>query len=207
MITALIFTLLGALTFRIRGGLRIPHTDKKFPLNKWWFAVFLALATCFLRGWSVNTFVVMLIAARLSTQLYGWGEYVSCVLGGSEPYPERSDCDLVDSIVDSLRITINARDIKIWKFTLYIPQINWKLSDYPVAWGFVGLSLRGLILSFIIGLALNSIPFMLCGLAMGTVYWLGGYTCRHIYNDDKSGWKISEWYWGAVLGFCLYLFK
>lgn len=201
---ALLISLINALTFRIRGGLRIPHTDKKFPLNKWWFAIFFAFATCFLRGWSVNTFAVMLIAARLSTQLYGWGEYVGCLLCGSKPYPERSDCDLVDDIVDSLRITINARDIKIWKFTLHIPQISWKLSDHPVAWGWLGLSLRGLILTFIIGLALNSIPYMLCGLAMGTIYWLAG-KFNKLVDDGKCGWRWAEWACGGYLGLMLYL--
>ena len=191
MITALIYSLLGALTFRIRGGLRIPHTDKKFPLNKWWFAVFVALATCFLRGWSVNTFVVMLIAARLSTQLYGCGEYISCVLGDSKPYPERSDCDLVDDIVDNLKVTFHGHTVK--------------LSDYPVAWGWLGLSLRGLILTFIIGLALNSIPYMLCGFAMGTVYWLAG-KFNKLVDDGKCGWKWAEIFFGGYLALCLYLF-
>jgi len=204
---ALLISLINALTFRIRGGLRIPHTDKKFPLNKWWFALSFALASCYLRGWDTNFFIIMLIATRLSTQLYGWGEYVGCVLGLSKPDPERKDCDLVDDIVDSLRITINTRDIKIWKFTLHIPQINWKLSDYPKAWGWLGLSLRGLVMSFIIGLALNSIPFMMCGLAMGTIYWLSGVFTRKVLKKfDKTGWNIAEWIYSGYLGFCLYLF-
>ena len=191
---ALLISLINALTFRIRGGLRIPHTDKKFPLNKWWFALSFALSACYLRGWNTNFFIIMLIATRLSTQIYGWGEYVGCVLGLSKPDDERHDCDLVDDIVDSLKITINARDIKIWKFTLHIPQINWKLSDCPIAWGWVGTSLRGLIMTFIIGLALNSIPFMLCGLAMGTIYWLSGVFARKALKKfDKTGWNIAEW--------------
>jgi hypothetical protein len=202
---ALLISLINALTFRIRGGLRIPHTDKKFPLNKWWFALSFALSACYLRGWDTNFFIIMLIATRLSTQLYGWGEYVGCVLGLSKPDPERKDCDLVDDIVDSLRITINIRDIKIWKFTLHIPQINWKLSDYPKAWGWLGLSLRGLVMSFIIGLALNSIPYMVCGFAMGTVYWLAS-KFNKVVDDGKSGWKWAEIFWGMVLGIFLTLF-
>lgn len=199
----LLISLINSLTFRIRGGLRIPHTDKKFPLNKWWFALSFALSACYLRGWDTNFFVIMLIATRLSTQLYGWGEYIGCLLCGDKP-SKRSDCDLVDSIVDSMRITINTRDIKIWKFTLHIPQITWKLYDYPKAWGWLGLSLRGLIMSFIIGLALNSIPFMLCGFAMGTVYWLGG-QFNKLVDDGKCGWKWSEWLYGGYLGLMLYL--
>lgn len=187
---AILFILLGALTFRIRGGLRIPHTDKKFPLNKWWFAVFYALATCYLTGWSVNTFAVMLIAARLSTQLYGWGEYVGCLLCGAKPTDERSDCDLVDDIVDSIKFTFKGH--------------SFKLTDYPKAWGWLGLTLRGLILTFIIGLALNSIPYMICGLAMGTIYWLGG-QFNKLIDDGKGGWKWAEWFFGAYLGLMLCL--
>lgn len=182
--------MINALTFRIRGGLRIPHTDKKFPLNKWWFAISFALSACYLRGWDTNFFIIMLIATRLSTQLYGWGEYVGCVLGLSKPDPERKDCDLVDDIVDSLRITFHGHTVE--------------LSDYPKAWGWLGLSLRGLIMSFIIGLALNSVAFMLCGFAMGTVYWLGG-QFNKLVDDGKCGWKWSEWLYGGYLGLMLYL--
>ena len=190
-LVCLSMVLLGAFTWRVRGGLRIPGTDKKFPLNKWWFAVFYALATCYMEGWSWNLFFVMLIASRLCSQLYGWGEYVGCLICGSKPYPERSDCDLVDDIVDNAQVTI--------KGTTY------KLTDFPVLWGWIGLSLRGLILSFIVGLALNSIPYMLCGFAMGTVYWLAGQFNKHVIDDGKCGWKWSEYAFGAYLGVCLYI--
>lgn len=182
--TCLALILLGAFTWRVRGGLRIPFTDKKFPLNKWWFAVFYALATCYLRGWNNNLFWVMLIASRLCSQLYGWGEYVGCLLCGTKP-SERSDCDLVDDIVDNAHIG------------------KYKLTDFPRLFGWVGLSLRGLILSFIVGLALNSIPYMVCGLSMGTLYWLGG-QFNKLVPDGKYGWKWAEWFFGAALGFFLW---
>lgn len=116
------------------------------------------------------------------------GRYIGCLICGSKP-SERSDCDLVDDIVDSLKIT--------WKGRTY------KLTDYPVLFGWVGLSLRGGILSFIIGLAFRNFPFMFIGLGMGTVYWMGGWACRHIYNDGKSGWRWAEWLFGAYLGLML----
>lgn len=191
LIAYLLIVLGCAFCFRVRGGLRIPHTDKKFPLNKYWFAIFFALSACFLRFWSFNFFLVTAIAARLSTQIYGWGEYIGCLLCGDKPSGERSDCDLVDDIVDNLKITFHGNTVK--------------LSDYPVAWGWLGLSLRGLILSFIIGLALNSIPFMLCGFAMGTVYWLGG-QFNKLIDDGKCGWKWAEWLFGGYLGLMLCLF-
>lgn len=191
LIACLLIVLGCAFCFRVRGGLRIPYTDKKFPLNKYWFAIFFALSACFLRVWSFNFFLVTAIAARLSTQIYGWGEYIGCLLCGDKPSGERSDCDLVDDIVDNLKITFHGNTVK--------------LSDYPVAWGWLGLSLRGLILSFIIGLALNSIPFMLCGFAMGTIYWLGG-QFNKLIDDGKCGWKWAEWLFGGYLGLMLCLF-
>ena len=51
-----LYTLISALTFRIRGGLRI-YKDKKFPLNKFWFAVWFPTMNCLLRGWNPAFFV------------------------------------------------------------------------------------------------------------------------------------------------------
>lgn len=186
---ALIISLIDSFLWRVRGGWRIPYTDKKAPLNKIWFAVAFGIEAGLLKGWDWSLVITTMIATLVSYQAYGWGEYIGCLLCKSKP-SERSDCDLVDEIVDSLKIT--------YKGKVY------KLTDYPVLFGWVGLSLRGLILSFIIGLALNSIPFMLCGLAMGTVYWLGG-LFNKIIDDGKYGWKWAEWFFGAYLGLTLYL--
>lgn len=185
--TLLLCILGGAFTWRVRGGLRL-WKDHKYPLNKFWFATFYALMACYLTEWSWNFFLVMFIASRLCSQLYGWGEYVGCLLCGSKP-SDRSDCDLVDDVVDNAHIKWKGKD--------------YKLTDYPRLFGWVGLSLRGLILSFIIGLALNSIPFMLCGLSMGTFYWLGG-QFNKVKDDGKYGWKWAEWIFGGALGFFLW---
>ena len=53
-----LYSIISAATFRIDGGLRIPRTDKKFPLCKWWFAVWFATLSCILKGWSLNFWVV-----------------------------------------------------------------------------------------------------------------------------------------------------
>lgn len=181
--------LLSALLWRIRGGWRMPFINKKFPLNKIWFAPFFAWCFCYLTKWSLNVWGIVAIATLVSYQLYGWGEYISCVTGGSKP-SERSDCDLVDDIVDNLKAT--------YKGKVY------KLTEYPILFGWVGLSLRGLILSFIIGLAMQNIPFMLCGLGMGTCYWLGGVIGRRILKkQDKTSWNIGEIIFGFYLGFVL----
>lgn len=186
---ALIISLIDSFLWRVRGGLRM-YKDKKFPLNKLWFAVAFGIEAGFLKCWDWSLVITTMIATLVSYQIYGWGEYIGCLLCKSKP-SERSDCDLVDEIVDNLKIT--------YKGKVY------KLTYYPVLFGWVGLSLRGLIMSFIIGLALNSIPFMLCGLAMGTVYWLGG-LFNKIIDDGKCGWKWAEWFFGFYLGFCLYIF-
>lgn len=185
MLSSILIVLICSLCFRIRGGLRIPFTDKKFPLNKFWFALGFAGCWCWLNGWNLNSFAVIAIATYVSTSAFGWGEFAGSVLGIGKP-SERSDCPMVDDIVDNLVIC------------------GHKLVDYPIAFGWVGLSMRGLILSFIIGLALNSIPFMLYGLAMGSVYYVCGLFARKVLKKmDKTGWNISEWVFGAYLGLCL----
>lgn len=188
MITALIFALLGALTFRIRGGLRVPHTDKKFPLNKWWFAVFVALGACYLKGWHIDLGLTCLIAGYMCTAISGWGSYIGALYSGK-----------VSDDTDDLNITAFVKDEVFGK----ILKKDYK--EYGKLYGFITLSLRGGLTTFLLGLALNSVPYMFVGLLQGAVYWLGGYTCRHVYDDGKNGWKISEWYWGMILGLTLYL--
>jgi len=192
--------LLSSLLWRVRGGLKIK--GHKIPLNKIWFALFYAGAFCYLTSFSLNVWAVVSIATLVAYQEYGWGEYVGCLLCGSKP-SERSDCDLVDDIVDSIKVTINSRDIKIWKWTIHIPKIEWKLTDFPVLFGWLGLSLRGGIMSFTIGLAMQNIPYMFTGLAMGTVYWLGGLVCKYIIDDGKCGWRWAEWLYGLYMGIVL----
>lgn len=188
---ALLVSLIDSFLWRVRGGWRIPRTDKKLPLCKLWFAIAFGIEAGLLRGWNWNFVIITALATLVSYQVYGWGEYIGCVCGVGKPDPEHGDCDLVDSIVDNMQIT--------WK-----GNVIWKLTDCPILFGWVGLSLRGLILSFIIGLALNSIPFMLCGLAMGTIYWLAGVISRKILKkEDKTGWNLGEWFFGFYLGVCL----
>lgn len=196
MLTAL----LCSLGFRIRGGLG-ERWGWKFPLNKYWFAAIFASCYVHLTGWDLNRFLVMFIAARLSTQLAGWGEYCGCVLGLVNPQSDREDLPKVDHILDNMKW--DAHGVKIWKWTIHIPAFN--LLDHSILFGWLGLTVRGLYLSFIIGLALQSIPFMLCGLAMGTIYWLNGLFSRKVYTLCKGGWNASEWEFGFYLGLILYL--
>lgn len=195
-----IIPVLVALGFRIRGGL-FERQWKRLPLNKWWFATIFALCACWLKGWDWNYFFVVFIAARLSTQLAGWGEYVGCVLGMAQPQPDREDLPKVDHILDNMKW--DAHDVKVWKWTIHIPAFN--LLDHGVLFGWLGLTVRGLYMTFIIGLALQSIPFMLCGLAMGSIYWFAGWLYRLGLNDGKGGWNIGEWMYAFYLGVILCL--
>lgn len=182
----LLYALISGLMFRIRGGLRIPFTDKKFPLCKWYFAIWFACLCCILKGWSWQFWLVMLIASRLSTQLCGFGEYKGCDLGVGKPNPERFDMYEVDDFLD------------------HFEYKGWKMTDHPIIFGWTGLSIRGLYLTFIIGLALNSIPFMLCGFAWGTICYLCGLFARKVLKKfDKTGWNIDEYCIGAWLSLWL----
>lgn len=184
----LLYALISGLMFRIRGGLRIPFTDKKFPLCKWYFAVWFACLCCILKGWSWRYWLVMFVASRLSTQLCGFGEYKGCVLGVGKPNPERFDMYEVDDFLD------------------HFEYKGWKITDHPIIFGWTGLSIRGLYLTFIIGLALNSIPYMLCGLAWGTICYLCGLFARKVLKKkDKTGWNIDEYCIGAWLSLWLCL--
>lgn len=198
--TTFIISLLCALGFRIRGGLG-ERWGWKFPLSKWWFALIFTLCAAYLQGWDTNYQLVLLIATRISTQIAGWGEYVGCVLGMAQPQPEREDLPKVDHILDNMKW--EAHDVKVWKWTVHIPAFN--LLDHGVLFGWLGLTIRGLYMTFIIGLALRSIPFMLCGLAIGSIYWFAGWLYRKGLNDGKCGWNIGEWLYGFYLGLLLCL--
>ena len=208
IIKNIIITILCAFGFRVRGGLG-ERWGWKFPLNKYWFAGIFSACDAWLHGWNTNRFVVMFIASRMSTQIAGWGEYVGCVLGIAQPQPDREDLPKVDHILDNMKW--DAHDIEIdlsdwyipYKTTIHIPAFN--LLDHAVLFGWLGLTIRGLYLSFLIGLALQSIPFMLCGVAMGSIYWFAGWLYRRGLNDGKGGWNIGEWLFGGYLGAMLCL--
>lgn len=179
----LIYSLIGALTFRIRGGLRIPFTDKKFPLNKWWFAIWFACVSIILKGWDWQLFATCLIAGYMSTAFSGWGSYIGALYTGKISETDKDDLNITDFVQNTWFPKILHKDYK----------------EHGKLYGFWCLTFRGGLTTFILGLAVNSVLYCATGLLQGIVYWLGGWTCRHIYDDGKNGWKISEWYWGFVL--------
>ena len=176
-----LYALISGLMFRIRGGLRIPFTDKKFPLCKFYFAIWFACLATILKSWDWQYFLIMLIASRMATQIAGWGEAVGCALGTSKPNPDRNDYLDFDEFCDNFHIG------------------SWKLIDHPQLFGVVWLTLRGILLTFLIGLAANSLLYILWGLPMGVIYWLSGLFARKIKDDGKHGWYYAEWLYGSWL--------
>lgn len=177
-----LYALISAIAFRIRGGLRIPFTDKKFPLCKWYFATWFACLAVILKGWNWQYFAIMLIASRMSTCIAGWGEAVGCALGLGGVNPNRNDYLDFDEFCDNFHIG------------------SWKLVDHPQLFGVVWLTLRGLLLSFLIGLGANSVLYILWGAPMGLIYWLSGWFARKVKDDGKHGWYYAELLYGYWLG-------
>ena len=73
------------------------------------------------------------------------------------------------------------------------------LYEYPKLFGFCGVTLTGLIITFLWGLYFGSLPLMLSGLAMGLSYWLGG-KLEKLYAIGKSGWNWGEFFAGIWFG-------
>lgn len=201
MMQSMLIVILCAFGFRVRGGL-FERQWRRLPLNKYWFAAIFAACACWLSGWSWNYYLVVFIAARLSTQLAGWGEGVGCAIGASKPQADRIDMYEADEFCNNFEI--QERDIKIWKWNIHIP--HFKLIDHPQLWGVTYLTIRGAYLSFIIGLALQCMPFMIWGSAMGIIYWFAGWLYRKGFDDGKCGWNTGEWQYGSYLGLGLVLF-
>jgi hypothetical protein len=185
-VVSLVISFLSAFGFRVRGGLDIPFTNKNFPLNKFWWAFIFAGCAKYLYHGDWNFYCIVAIATYMSTAICGWGEACGCALGLAKPDTERVDYADFDSFCDNFHIK------------------NWKLIDHPICWGVVWLTLRGVFLSFFIGLALNNIPFMFTGLAMGIIYALCGWIGRKVFNCyDKTFWNVAEWCFGYYMGLML----
>jgi hypothetical protein len=85
---------LSALTFRIRGGLRFPFTDKKFPLNKTFFATWVAILMCMIQGWNLARFSTAWIAGKLCTNISGWGSYIGAIISGKVSEDDKDDLNI-----------------------------------------------------------------------------------------------------------------
>lgn len=175
---------LSALLWRIRGGLRI--NGKKLPVNKIWYAIFIGVL-CYVNGLGLEMSVNSGIATFVAYQLYGWGRYIGALVGGVLD-KESKECELIDNLLDPCKIT--------WKGKVYY------LNDYPRLFGFCGTTITGLMLTYLMGIAMGDFGFGFVGIGMGVCYWLGS-LLEKLYPLGKCGWNWGEWIFGAYLGFFL----
>lgn len=189
LIKNILITIICGIANRIRGGLRIK--GHKLPLNKYWFAISFACCYCWLTEWNINKWLIVMIATRLGSQLYGYGSAVGTLISGKITDYDREDCELIDDILNNLKITLKGHTILLKR-------------DYPLVWAFLWVCLRGLIWTFLIGLAIDSIPYMFTGLSMGVVYGTCGFIGRKFFNKyDKTFWNVSEYVFGGILAIFL----
>lgn len=179
-----VLVLIGGLMYRIRGGLDMPFTDKHFPLNKLWWATYCTFVCWYLFGYDLTLLVTCWIACRMSTQIAGWSKYVVACTQGKLKDLFEIEVYTIDKIVNSLHITIKGKKIYLY--------------EYPFLYGIIAMGMRGLLLTFIVGLCFHSVPYMLSGACLGLVYYCGGLIDRHIYPDGKGGWNWSEYLVGMV---------
>ena len=173
---------LSAFLWRVRGGL-----FERVPLKKIWYALFLGVCG-YIYFHNFEKAAVGAIACYASYQLYGWGLYVGRLLEGGQLNPnlvQYRECELIDDLLYSLHITLKGEKIYLY--------------NYPKWFGFFGVTLTGLIITFIWGLYFGSLSMMVAGLAMGVCYWIGG-LLEKLYPLGKAGWNWGEWIFGAYLG-------
>lgn len=178
-----VLVLLGGLRYRIRGGLDIPFTNKEFPLNKWWFAAYVCFLSWYLFGLDWHYMLTAFIAGKLCTSCVGWGRYRGAIYYGWINWDDK-DSLAINDLIDNLHITFKGHEV--W------------LKDYPRAYGVVGMTLRGGLLTCIIGLCFHSLLLMALGLTFGLVDY-GCYWFNKIIDDKAGGWNWSEFCEGCIV--------
>lgn len=201
-IYSFLIIVLSALLWRIRGGL----WKKYIPMNKIWYAVFFACYSCFYFSWGLENFIIGFTDSFTSYQLYGWGLYIGSLLTGVYALNPAVDkeCELIDDLLYSIKITFSQTSAAV--FNWFFGWLGWRveaktyhLYEFPKAFGFLGTTLTGFIITFLWGLFLGSLPVMLSGLGMGVCYWIGG-KLEKLYPLGKNGWNWGEIVFGAYEG-------
>ena len=183
----LILACIGSFLWRVRGGLEF--NGREVPFNKIWFALFVGFFSMLSKDEGIECFANVSIATFVAHQLNSWGVYIGRLLQGGSVDPEKDkENPLVDELILPLRITIKGQ-----KFYLY---------QFPKWYGFAGTTITGLMITYLMGLALGSFWFGFSGVGMGICYWLGS-MIDHIKPDGKSGWNWGEWIFGFYIGVCL----
>jgi hypothetical protein len=187
MIQILVLTLISSFLWRVRGGLRF--WGKKVPANKIWYAVFFGIVCYRFIEPSLEVFLIGFLDCYVSYQLYGWGLYLGRLLLGGTLDPEKDrECELIDDLLYSVKIKVGGNEVS--------------LTQYPRLFGFLGMSLTGLIITFLWGLSLNNMVLIISGCGMGVCYYLGS-LLNKLVSDDKAGWNWGEWIFGAYAGLIL----
>lgn len=178
-IVLLFIRLIGAFLNRVRGGLRLPDTDTKYPINKMIQPVCYGLFLWLITGvWWM--FPIGLVQMYAGQQIAGWGAYIGSVTTGCPAAPE---CKPIDWICR-------------------------KLERWPILWGWAALSLRGLMWTCLLGCYPFNVWVCLSGLAMGSVYLGADWFCKLVSKDtDKNSWNLAEWAWGAWIWTVVYVCK
>lgn len=176
---------LSSFLWRVRGGLDI-WNGENVPANKIWFAVFIGLVFCFSTGWNIENFANVSIATFSAHQLCSWGVYIGRLLKGEKIDPEKDKQNpLIDELILPLHTTIKGNKIYLYQ--------------YPKLYGFVGTTITGLMITYLMGLAIGSFWFGFSGASMGVCYYIGSLICK-LKDDGKSGWNWGEWIFGAYMG-------
>ena len=202
---SLVIIALSSLLWRIRGGL----WKEYIPMNKIWYSVFFAILGCFYFSWHLENFLIGFVDCYTSYQLYGWGLYIGSLLAGVYALNPAVDkeCELIDELLYSIKVTFSQTSAAVFNWFLgwlglRVETKTYHLYEFPKAFGFLGTTLTGLIITFLWGLFLDSILVMLCGLGMGVCYYLG-YLLNKVIPEKKAGWGYGEWIFGAYLGVVL----
>lgn len=206
LLSSVLIVLACSFCFRIRGGFG-EKWGFRLPLCKWWFCVVWTLCSIYLTptlDWNSWLFwekiISIAIGARLSTAFCGWGEAVTLALSARKK-PDPKEMNELD--FDEFCDTFEWAEHKIFKWI--IPA--GKLIEHPQLYGIVWLTLRGVLLSYLMASPMNSLGLMLWGAPMGVIYWFAGWLYRHGLDDGKSGWRTAEWLYGGWLGIGLVIWK
>lgn len=174
----LLITLCGSLLYRIRGGLL------DIPANKIYFPIFIGIVY-FINFGSIPSLINGFMGAYLAQQIFGWGTYRGALIFGSKVSKEDKEVEIIEDILNSLKITIDGR--------------CYKIIDYPRTWGFLGCSLRGLISSFLIGSCTTDIALKYCGILVGFCYLIPVIILwKTKYHNTKMAWNLGEYLEGAL---------
>lgn len=182
----ILMSILSSFFWRVRGGLRFK--DKKLPANKIWYALFIGIV-CYLKNKGLECSINATIATFVAYQLNSWGVYIGRLLLGQPINPELDkENPLIDEIILPLHLT--------WKGEKHY------LYEYPKLYGFVGTTMTGAMITYLMGLGMVDFWFGFVGLGMGVCYWLGG-QLNKLIPEEKAGWGYGEWIFGAYLGVML----